>query len=82
MNHPVASHEVSVVIPAKVGIQVSEPERLRYIFFLDPGSVSGMTRRRKRMGIRPLLAIKTADSRWLFLYHGKGRFVNTAIRDP
>jgi hypothetical protein len=50
MNHPVASHGVSVVIPAKAGIQ--------YQILLDPGSVSGMTRRRKRRGIRPLLRNK------------------------
>jgi hypothetical protein len=29
------------------------------IFYLDPGSVSGMTRRRKRRGIKPMLRNKS-----------------------
>jgi len=45
MNHPVASHGVSVVIPAKAGIQDQT--------LLDPGSMSGMTRRGKPRGIYP-----------------------------
>ena len=43
MNYSAASSGVSLVIPAKAGIQ----ECVR----LDPGSASGMTGRRKQRGI-------------------------------